>query len=259
LCLGFGLSSLTDGVCTLDGGGVQTFTLLIGDHQGSTSAGYELYLHPISPANATPIGLDTVVSGVITPAIEFNAYTFSGTAGERIRIRVRDTSDNSFFSGFWLYRPNGTLLCSEFGLSLADSVCTLDGSGVQTFTLLIGDFPGSTTSGYKLYLQRPNNPANPTSITFGQTLTGAIVNPPELNAYTFNGVSGAQVQVTMTETSSSLEPELHLYRPDGTLLFSDFGNTIATVQGTLDINGTYTILAGDNGGEDTGGYTLNLQ
>jgi hypothetical protein len=58
---------------------------------------------------------------------ETDSFTFSGLAGDRIRVRVVKTSGS--LSPFReIIRPNGTTLC---GTVVTEMTCLLDSSGVQ--------------------------------------------------------------------------------------------------------------------------------
>src|SRR5688572_30512129 len=79
-----------------------------------------------------------------------------------------------------------------------------------------------------------------------------------MEAYTFAGSAGEKVQVRLAELDDEFEPDVRLYRPDGTLLCNAFSSTTAQELCSLDTTGTHTILAGsvDNA---IGDFSLFLQ
>ncbi len=257
LCSSSTTGSFIEVECPLGTSG--TYTIFVGGDETDTGT-YILYLRRLNnPVNATPIAFGEILSGTIDPAIEMDAYTFSGTASDQILVRMVDTSD-TFSSEVGVYRPDGTRLCFDSeSLGLAEAECSLDTSG--THTILVADSGGNDTGTYTLYLRRPNNPVNAIPIAFGDILSGTIDPAIELDAYTFDGTAGDQVFVRMTATSGDIDPQFEVYAPDGTQLCSDsgYGSTPAEAECSLDSDGTYAILGGDRGGNDTGTYTLELQ
>ncbi|MBE2197123.1 MAG: hypothetical protein IAE79_00840, partial [Anaerolinea sp.] len=110
---------------------------------------------------------------------------------------------------------------------------------------------------YDLYLQRTNNPANVTPIAYDEVQSGSISPSIDLNAYTFTESVGVQVLVQMDVTSGSLDPQIRVYRPDGSLLCSaqSLGSFVEVVC-LLDTTGSHTILVGAWSANATGNYTL---
>lgn len=185
-------------------------------------------------------------------------YTFGVQASDTLLVRVAVTA------GFTdpdvrIYRRDGTLLCSDSTIfALLEISCLADTTGEHT--VLVGDTNGVETGNYSLHLQRTNDPANATPIQFGQTLTGSVALVPEMGAFSFNAQTGDQVMATVVVSSGNLDPDIRLYRPNGTLLCSD--STILPeleLSCLLDSTGTQTILVGDSGGSDTGNYSLTLE
>ena len=63
----------------------------------------------------------------------------------------------------------------------------------------------------------------------------------------------------MSRTSGALNPDVDIYRPDGTLLCEKASLSDAlSVECTLDTSGTFTILVGDRSQNGTGGYQVSL-
>ena len=135
--------------------------------------------------------------------------------------------------------------------------CTLTGTGA--FTVLAYESQSVTYTGdYNLHVQRVNNPGNATAIDFGQTLSGAIAIPVEMDAYTFSASAGDKVLVIMSKTSGSLWPGIRIYGPDGTKLCETSSSATAKIAScTLPVTGAYTILVYDSfNGTYTGDYRL---
>ncbi len=256
VCYGYG-DPVANANCTLNVTG--TYTILAGDNSGQYTGSFNLFLERLNnPGLPTPITFGQTLSGSINTQPELKAFTFSAVAGDRVRMRMLDASGSIFSPIFWLYRPDGTEVCYGYGDPVANANCALNVTG--TYTILAGDNSGQYTGSFSLFLERLNNPGLPTPITFGQTLSGSINTQPELKAFTFSAVAGDQVRMRMLDTSGSIfSPIFWLYRPDGTEVCYGYGDPVANANCTLNVTGTYTILAGDNSGQYTGSFSLFLE
>ncbi|MCJ7422755.1 hypothetical protein MUP01_00595, partial [Candidatus Bathyarchaeota archaeon] len=127
-----------------------------------------------------------------------------------------------------------------------------------TYTLLAGDNFGDATGTYGLFLQRTNNAGNAEPIAFGETRTGSLTKPAEIQNYTFDANAGDTIYSRMSSSWSS-GPQIRLYAPNGTQIsastnsLSSYATDMTQV---LPLTGTYTLLVGDNFGDATGTYTL---
>ena len=257
LCEAFSTSSNADveEICILDTGG--THSILAGGWAAQSVNPYALYLQRLNnPSQAIPTSFGDVTSGTLDIFAKVDTYRFDGTSGDQVVIRMARTatlpsSPFSFWPNIRLYRENGTELCSAFGSTLAEAVCTLDMTG--PYTILASNQQG--LGSYNLFTQRTNNPANSIPITYGETITDAIDSIAVQDAYNFSGTAGNQVLFRVTKLSGNLDPQFGVYRPDGSLLCSAqavLGVAEATCM--LDINGNYAILVDDKTGIFTGAY-----
>jgi hypothetical protein len=136
-------------------------------------------------------------------------------------------------------------------------VCTLDVSG--TYVILIGDWALNHTGGYGFYLQRLNNPSNPVPIAYGDFVAATITSIVEHVTYTFGGATGDMIRLNISRTSGSFNPNVFVYRPDGTQLCSQWTSGVSlTLECTLDASGTHIILVGDWALNHTGGYEMSF-
>ena len=83
--------------------------------------------------------------------------------------------------------PAGDLVCSAIGFTAAEVECLLGGTG--SYTILAGDETGDNNGSYNLFLERLNNPGNPTFIDFGDTLPGSVV-VAGMNAFSLSATVG---------------------------------------------------------------------
>jgi subtilisin family serine protease len=91
----------------------------------------------------------------------------------------------------------------------------------------------------------PDNDGGP--MVIGESRAGGIVPTNDTDDFTFEGLSGQVLLLTMNKPAgSALDSFIELYRPDGRLLGSNDdggGNRNARLQATLPVNGIYRIRA----------------
>ena len=249
--------------CTLDANGI--YTVLTGDEFSQDPGDYGIFVQRTNnPGNAVPIAFGETIATTLALTAQVDTYTFDGgaTAGDIVLFRMAEAlTSASLEPDLRVFRPDGTVWYSITDLSISEIQCTLDATG--THAILAGDDFGQDTGDYGIFLQRINNPGNVTPIAFGETIATTLALTAEIDTYTFDGgaTAGDIVVFRMAEalTSASLEPDLRVYRPDGTVLCSTTDLSISEVECTLDATGTHAILAGDDFGQDTGDYGIFLQ
>lgn len=248
-----GPTSVLDLTCLLDSTG--TYTIRVFDNNNTDTGGYSLHLLRLNnPVNCSSISYDALPSiGSIDLPTEYDCITFNGEINEKVRVRMTETSGALIAYQEWL-RPDGTSLCGPS--SLVDLDCVLDTSG--THTILISDNNGLDTGGYRIYIQRLNNPVGCTSISIGaQPVSGFIDLPTEYDCFKFSSAASDRVRIRLVDNSGTIIAYQEILRPDG--------NTVCGPSSLLDLNcfldtsGTHTILISDNNGKDTGGYSLFIQ
>jgi hypothetical protein len=256
------VTSAEIGDYTLPGDG--SYTLLASDGlEGVHTGTYYIYLQRLNvPGGTTAMDFGQTLAGSIEVPAEMDTYTFSANAGDVLLAQMsRASAVEELYSRLRLYGPDGAKLVDRTSVTMAEiEDYTLPSSG--SYTLLASDgYDGTHTGAYSIYLQRPNAPGNASAISYGQTLTGSIAEPAEMDAYTFSASPGDVVQIGMNKSSGKLWPEIRLYGPDGELLSEDSGPGTAQIERlTLEVNGTCTLLAGDGfDGSYLGAYSLSLR
>ena len=175
---------------------------------------------------STALSFGQSVTGAIGQLAGIDTYTFTATSGDRVLVRM-GVSTYTLDPQIRLYSPDGALLCSkaidspyEGGVAeINDTNCAalpVDGQ----YTLLSGDLDGNETGTYGLSLQMLNNPGMGTVLSFGESVTGKIDLRAEVDTYTFTATSGDRVLVRMGVSTYTLDPQIRLYGPDGTMLCS---------------------------------------
>src|SRR6266480_1335741 len=130
-----------------------------------------------------------------------DCFSFSGTAGDRIRVRVVQASGATFFPSQELVPPSGTTLCGP--TTATDQTCALNKTG--SHKIIVRDSAGTNTGGYVIAIQRMNNPTGCTTLTFGAAPTaGTISVAGEMDCYRFADTAGDQMNAHVAETSGTL-------------------------------------------------------
>ena len=225
-----------------------TYTFLAGDRSGDDIGDYGVFIQRTNnPVNTTCIGIGDTIAGTITQMAKMDTYTFSAQAGDRIISRIgADWNSNPEIK---LFNPNGSLI--EMGYHQILTLIPTSGN----YILLAGESHGSYYFGnYGVFLQSTCNPVNATSIAFGETITGNIEKPAEMDAYTFSAQKGDQIDAQM-EANNPLRPKLQLFSTNGTMI-EEGSDQLKTI---IFNDGTYTLLAGDRLWVNTGYYNVSLE
>ena len=188
-----------------------------------------------------------------------DAFAFTATAGDRVMIAMA-VSSGLLDPQIRLYDPEGNLIRqveTTSGGTAEINEFSLPVSG--TYALLANDHGNTETGNYGFYLQRLNNPANGIPLGSGQAVDGEINQVAEMKTYTFQANANDRAVFSMKATSGNLDPQVRVYRLNGTLLCWGYyanGGTGQTSTCVFPETGMYTILTNDYGGTDTGGFTL---
>jgi hypothetical protein len=241
-----------------------TYTVFARDNDGSKTGDYWLTLQCRQQvkANAAAIAYDGLKDSVsISPYGDMDAYTFDGSAGDLVIIRVHRTS-GVFYPRLELFAPNDSLAQVTDGGTTGEIVdYALPYSGA--YTVFASDSAGDKTGGYLLTLQcRQQVKANADAIAYDSFTDSMSVSPyGDMDAYTFDGSAGDVVIVQMHKTLGAFYPRLELFAPNDSLVTEIWGTgshqKIADY--TLPQSGIYTVFASDSPGNKTGDYWLTLQ
>jgi hypothetical protein len=255
LCHGYHPSEFTK-ECILDVTG--TYTMWMYSYFGMDSGTFDMYLARISSPTTEPptaIAYGDLVSDSIN-AMEWYPYTFWGTSGEKVLVRVRETGGD-IYAEMSLRRPNGSQLCHGYHPSEFTKECILDVTG--TYTMWMYSYFGMDSGTFDMYLARISSPTTepPTAIAYGDLVSDSI-NAMEWYPYTFWGTSGEKVLVRVRETGGDIYPAMSLRRPDGSQLCMTYAPTAFTEDCVLDTSGTYTLWIHSYSGDESGTYSMTL-
>ncbi|HEX6587731.1 MAG TPA: PPC domain-containing protein [Longimicrobiales bacterium] len=239
---------------------------------------------PAGPLVVTPVALGQTVNGTLSDGDQiaedgsfFDAYSFTGSQGDRVEIVMRSDALDSYLE---VGEPAGAN--EEFFAEYSDDDSAGDLDARIRITLprdgeyqirAISLYPEET--GEYTLVVRQNDPAPITTqpIRLGQTVRGTIDDEdPTLDdgsryeVYTFEGRAGQDVRITLR--SDDFDSFLQFGAWDGLEVdatYSDddsaggVGGLDSMIEVTLPSNGTYGIMANTVWADETGEFTLTLE
>jgi hypothetical protein len=239
------------------------YTLLARDSSNSQAGGYRLLLQRLNnPCNATTLSCGQTAATNLATVGQIDSYQLSVVGpGDRITLRMKETGTFALSEVLELHDGNGTLIGTS---SLASDGATLTATLATAgpYTLLARDSSNSQAGGYRLLLQRLNNPCSATVLSCGQTVATNLATVGQIDSYQLSVVGpGDRITLRMKETGTiALSEALELHDGNGTLIgTSSLASDGATLTATLATAGPYTLLARDSSNSQAGGYRLLLQ
>ena len=214
---------------------------------------------PLSCATTLTYGAQT--SCTITAAGGMNAATFSGTAGDRVVVRVAQTQAN-FYPQVRLLTPELTLLCQAGGSYIATAEitdCTLPTSG--TYHLEVRAVGGTATGGYALTLQSPSRPGALQQLPVAELVVGSLTTAGGITAYTLPLAADEQIVVRVAGDGGTLFPLVRVYDAEGTerCRAGALYRAVADLDSCAVAAGTATVFVTDYRGTTTGAYRIMVQ
>ncbi|NOT32643.1 MAG: T9SS type A sorting domain-containing protein [Candidatus Eisenbacteria bacterium] len=244
-----------------------TWTALIEDAANDESGSYSVSLMNVSAGPHTSGGdLDggAIVSGGTrlgnnTGVGDFDAYTFTGTLGQRVVFSAVETSAASYNTVVTIYPPGGGNFEASVNSNRLDHQLLATG----TYTAVVEDFAGDHTGTYNLAFVNVTTgiftsatDPNGGVVTSGAARSGSISPIGDLDVYSFHGTSGQTAQIGAVTTSGLLNTEIWIYPPGGGPA------TVATstdnVSYPLTATGYHMVMIEDAGLNDTGNYNFTL-
>jgi hypothetical protein len=243
-------AGLQDVRCQVQQSGIHTVLV----HDGGTKTGdYRISARRLNSADgctALTRG-EAPVTASMTRAGEMDCFLVPATAGDRVRIRIAETS-GTLVATPEIERQNGTSLCSA--VTTTELTCTADSTG--NLRILVLDAVGTGKGDYAISAQRLNPPAGCLPLSGGAPARTGTIAAGEVDCLRFSATAGQTVTTHVSATSGTLAATHEVLRPDGTTLC---GPTSAVSQScAIASSGTYSVLIIDAAGSGTGGYTVSL-
>ena len=202
--------------------------------------------------------------GSIATAGETNTYTFTASTQDSIVARCGEISGTSSFSPWLqLYGPNGALIGQDQNASDAYLAAQVTQNG--TYSVVVGSYVRGQTGTYRLQVMKvpgefvvsPSDEGG--SLTNGANYDGTIDMGDE-DIWRFTARAGDSMVVRCGELSgtTSFNPYLRLYAPNGALVDQDQNASDAYVSAQATLDGDYTVLMGSYVRGQTGTYRLRF-
>ncbi len=234
--------------------------------------GYIIALTQTVPETLPPVQNSTdlrmlaygdVVNGAIDDDTTSQMYSFSGLAGEHVRITMEATAGSQLDCYLELHDGNNVLVEANDDIDpgrIWDSQITVDLPSDGTYTIIASRYVGPdedpTSGAYRLTLERQDETALPgvstytLPLSYGSSEIGEINDEQYLLFYVFDGNAGDNVTITIKNINGNLDSVLHLYRSVGTQ-WVEIANNDDSPSG-----GTYEALLGDVILPQTGKYLI---
>src|SRR5207247_2185602 len=131
-------SGSTDQTCAIDTTG--THTIIVEDSVGTNTGGYSIAIRRLnSSSDCTALTFGAApTTGTIGVAAEMDCFSFSGIAGDQIRVRLV-TPYGALVVYQEVVRPNGTSICGP--TTATDVSCAIDDTG--KYTIIVEDSAGT--------------------------------------------------------------------------------------------------------------------
>ncbi len=203
------------------------------------------------------------LTGTINVGADLDAAFFSVSNQCRVILRMGQINVN-LVPNVYLYDPAGNLVTNELPPEYRSEI-TAYLTETGRYTVVYNDY-FNANGDYAVSMARmPGAVASSDpdfgTIINGETLTGTIHNPGDLDVATFTAIIGDTNVLAMTKISSDMNPRMELYDPSGSnLLYAPvdpFQNSV-TITNNCTNAGTFYVICKD--AEDRYGvnYTLSM-
>jgi len=233
-----------------------TYTLFVDPPYATTgSATITLYNVPPDATGTITPGGAAVMPNLSTPG-QNAQYTFDGTAGQRISVKVGPSTMSMGYVS--ITGPTGAPVVSNTLFGMFDTfvdVRVLPATGKYTLTV----DPYNDATGFAMVTLYDVPPDAAAALSVGGPAQPISITTPGQNAKaTFAGTAGQTVRLTLSNVSVMVS-FVSILKPDGSTLVSSqlvgmFGSIITT---TTPVAGTYTIVV-DPMNQYTGSMTLGV-
>ena len=236
-----------------------TYAVRVTNYHYYYTGSYNLGLESVSPLGPVEAHLvpGDLVDGSIVQSGEADYFTFDGSTNDQVQLAL---TQSGFTGGTWayaaVYAPSGALVDTFTANTIRPLTLTEDG----TYAVRVTNYHYYYTGSYSLGLESVN-PLGPVEahLTPGDLLTSSIDQSGEADYFTFDGNTGDQVQLALTQSGfpGGTWAYAAVYAPTGALVDTFTANTIRPL--TLPEDGTYAVRVTEYHYYYTGSYNLGLE
>ncbi len=244
-----------------------TWIIVIYDNGNDTAGSYSLSFMNVTGGpleNGSDTDGETILSndiktGQFQQGVDFDAFTFTGTAGHRMLFTALATGAGTHNPNISIYPPGG----GNAEASTSNDLVDLQLAQTGTYTIVVEDFNNDDTGTYTISMM--NVTAGPYTngsdldggaIVSADAKTGTMSGVGDIDCFTFSGTNGQRVIMDAVTTAGSLNTTIVLYAPSGaTWLTYTFADRL---EAQLNATGTWSIVIYDNGYDTAGSYALSF-
>ncbi len=210
---------------------------------------------------ATALACGQLVSGSLSASLEIDFYSLVASAGDRVKITALRTSSSAL--NLQLFDADGNRLQATDNWLGSDYIAIeqpFTTAGIYTVAVTANSPTG--TGNYSVVWYRLNNPCGgATALACGQSASGSLRAPLEVDFYSFAVDAADRVKITATRVSGSAL-NLQLFAADGSRLqYTDnwLGWDSIAIEYTFTTAGIYTVAVTATSPTGTGNYSVGWE
>lgn len=207
----------------------------------------------------TPLQYGDNIESYISEYGEIDTFSFSGTGGDKIMIRMRD--ETKVDSRIQIYSPSGELIKDRFSDGGLASIKDFQLPETGSYTVMASDNNHNDIGKYGLSLQLLNNPKYATPINCFHNMQNSIDKIVGVYAYSFEANHKDVFYAQMRALDEHLEPLFYLYDTEGNRVNKSKreGRMAVIHNDSIPHTGRYTLFIMDQGGNDLDLYGFSSQ
>jgi hypothetical protein len=199
---------------------------------------------------------------------DLDMWAFAATSGDAIALSIGELAPVASFNPWIrLYDPTGAQVSSSSGTLVGQINWTAGTTGTYTVVVADGSFFHDQKGNYTLTLAKtPGTFVVPADDEGGAMANGVsypgAIHVGDLDQWTFFATAGHAVTVSIGEVApvSAFDPWIRLRDPNGVQVGSASGATVAQINVTAGVTGTYTVVVADGSffHDQKGSYLLTV-
>jgi hypothetical protein len=193
-------------------------------------------------------------SGSIDRVSEIDAYAFEARGYEYIRITAM-AGQCCLDPALEVFAPDGRFLAAASGATELRLLLSSPG----TYVIAVSSVDMERMGAYMLQLEKLWDKPARSSISYGETKTGNLAEPNQVDLYVIRGEAGDRLVASAGGRNWHVIPEVELLDPRGVILDRSSHMDNKFIDTTLPVSGEYVLAVRDNYGYFGDGYGLSVQ
>ncbi len=213
-------------------------------------------------------GNSTVGCNIGASPTDTDRFTFSGLAGETVRLRMVTLTNN--LDPSIEIRDSGNMLVDSFGCSSSTFARCSTGLTVELpvtggFLVIVSETGADNTGSYTLQLERILPPPTSVAVNYDEAVVDSIGPTTDTDFFVFNATAGTTLQLNAVTLTNNLDLRFQVYDPDDILVIDTVGCNASTfarcsyaVNLTPTVTGVYSLQVFDDDAFNGGDYQFSL-